>query len=112
MFRTIVEDYEAKLLPADARHSGADARGKAEWERYGSGEEECLVRIRNVDLPDDTILDVRINQSAIGRIVLKNKKGLLRIESKHETVPRIVEKDIITISMNGIIILTGTFIPD
>ncbi len=112
MIRTIVEDYEAKLLPVGASGTGSGARGKAEWERYGNGEVELKIRIHNVNFPDETLLDVQLRSFIIGRIVLKSRRGVLRIQSRSETVPHAKESDSITIVLNGTVILQGIFVPD
>ncbi len=112
MLRTIIEDYEAKLLPVGASGTGSGARGKAEWEKYGNGEEELKISIRNVNFPDETLFDVQLRNFTVGRIVLKRGHGALRIQSKNETVPHVKEGDSITVAMNGTVILLGTFVPD
>lgn len=113
MVRTIVEDYEAKLVPADPPRGGEEARGKAEWERYGNEEEELSVRIRKVDLPDGTSLDVFLSGGLVGRITLKGGRGWLKIESrKGEGVPRATEGNTLAVCLESATVLEGTFVPD
>lgn len=111
--RRIVEDYEAKLVPAHPPRGGDGARGKAEWERYGNDDEELSVRVRNIELPDGTSLDVFLSGGSVGHITLRGGRGSLKIESrKGEGVPRVVEGSTLTVSLESAKVLEGTFVPD
>jgi len=113
LFRRIVEDYEAKLAPVDTSRAGHRARGKAEWERYGNDEEELGIRVRNLDLPDNTWLDVFLNGGLVGRFVLNGGYGVLRIKSRDGAgVPHVAEGNRIEVSHSGTALLAGTFVPD
>ena len=113
IIRTIVEDYEAKLVPAQPPRGGEGARGKAEWERYGNDQEELSVRVRNVELPDETSLDVFLSGGLVGCITLNSGRGLLKIESrKGEGVPHVTEGNTLTVSLESAAVLEGTFVPD
>lgn len=111
--RRIIEDYEAKLLPAGPARAGARLKGKAEWEKFASGDEEFEVRVRNVDLPDGTSLDVLLSGGLIGRIELEGNYGELLLESRNGVgVPRVHGGDKIAVTHQGSPLLEGTFIPD
>ena len=111
--RSIVEDYETQLRVVDITLAGASAKGKSEWERYGNGETEFSVRIRNVDLGDDAMLNVYLDKQYVGQIKISNRKGTLRIESKsYNTVPSVTEGMLLTILLGTSQLFEGTFIKD
>ena len=112
-FRTIVEDYEAKLQPVDSIRAGVNAGGKAEWERFGNGEEEFDVRVRKVELQDDSTLDVYLEQQFVGQIIVRKKQGRLRIESRNGgIIPAVAARKKISVRIDGSVVLEGIFIED
>ncbi len=113
MFRRIIEDFEAKLVPGDVSRAGQKTQGKAEWERYGNDEEELSIRVRHLDLPDHTSLDVLLHGGLIGTLVLSGGYGELRMKSQDGTgVPRVAEGNRIEVSHSGSAVMAGVFVPD
>jgi len=113
LFRRIIEDYEAKLAPVDISQAGHKAQSKAEWERYSNDEEELSIRVRHLDLPDHTSLDVLLHGGLIGTLVLSGGYGELRMKSQDGTgVPRVAEGNRIEVSLSGLTLLAGVFVPD
>lgn len=111
--RSIIEDYETHLRIVDIARAGASAKGKSEWERYGNGETEFSVRIRNVDLNDDSILNVYLEKQFVGQITIKKRKGTLRIESRNgNIVPSVTEGTLLTILLGSSQLFEGKFIKD
>lgn len=112
-FRNIVEDYEARLQPVDTVRAGINANGKAERELFSNGEEEFDVRVRSLEVPDDSSLNVYLEQQFVGQIVVKNKRGRLRIESRNGiTVPVVAAGNKITVMLDGAVLLDGLFAED
>ncbi len=111
--RRIIEDYEAKLTPADVTRVGRQAKGKAEWEAYSNGEEEFSLRLRNIELEDGTMLDVYLSGRHIGRITIDRSHGEMKIESGNgRAVPRAQDADKILVALQGSELLVGIFEPD
>lgn len=108
-----MEDYEARLLPVDIMHAGNNARGKAERERFRNGEEEFDVRVRGIDLPDGSALDIYVEKQCVGQIIVTNRHGRLRIESRNGvTVPTVAAGNSIRVMIDGAVILEGLFVED
>ena len=88
-------------------------KGKAEWEKFANGDEEFEVRVRNVDLPDGTTLDVLLSGGLIGRIELDGNYGELILESRKGVgVPRVHEGYKIAVTHLGTPLLEGAFVVD
>ena len=108
--RRIIEDYEAKLRPPVGRRAG---RGKAEWERYGDGNEEFHARFRKLDLPDGASVEVRLDGALLGKTMISKGTGSLKFRTESgDRVPKAVAGQVAEIVHDGVIVLEGTFEPD
>lgn len=108
--KRIVEDYEAKLRPPDDSGRGG---GKAEWERYGNGEEELSVRFRKLDVPDGAMAEVRLAGRTLAVVQTSRGGGIVKLESSEGAqVPPVATADVVEVVHDGAVLLTGEFAPD
>lgn len=111
-FRSIVEDFEARLQPPDL-HSQPKARGKVEWERFADGEVSFELNVSRLDLPDGSLLEVRLDEDTIGQISLSRGRGRLDTSTASGvSVPVVAAGMPIQISYLGTTVLAGVFAAD
>lgn len=84
--------------------------GFAEFETHSSGT-ELEVRVRQVNLPIGTLLNVLVNGASIGNITLENRgEGRLKLRTENgQTVPAIIAGSTINVKNGTVSVLTGTF---
>ncbi len=84
--------------------------GFAQYELHGS-RTELEVRVHQINLPAGTTLNVLVNGTAVGDLILESGgEGRLRLRSDNgQTVPAVIVGSTITIRNAGAAILTGTF---
>jgi hypothetical protein len=71
-----------------SKRVGADGRGKAERERFHSGEEELELAFRNLDVPGGTVVEVVVATFLAGSITVEHGRGKLLLRSRDGvTVP-------------------------
>ncbi len=90
--------------------NGVVANGYAEYELHSS-RRELEVRIRQVNLPAGTSLAVKVNNIAVGNLIISDGEGRLRLRTdRGETVPVVTAGSTIIIQNAGATILSGTFL--
>ncbi len=110
MFRRIVEDYEASLAPPTGLHGGS---GKIERERYGDGSVAFSVRFKGLDVPDDAVVEVRVDGKVVDRVRVRGGAGRHELESvRGHDVPGATTGQTAEIAHDGVVVRAGTFQPD
>ena len=114
LFRRIVEDYEARLSPpAGADEESADARGKAEHERFGDGEVEFGVRLRGLPVHDGAEVEIHLNGSKLASVPVNDGRAMLLLSlGGGDSIPAVRSEDRIEIIYRGRMLLSGRFAPD
>jgi hypothetical protein len=113
-WRRIVEDYETRLAPTpDAGAAFARASGKSEHERFADGEIEFEVRIRDIDLPDGTSLEMRVNGFFVTSTAVARGKVDVRL-SHHggDTIPPCGAGSRVDVLLGPRTVMSGIFQPD
>lgn len=114
LFRRIVEDYEARLSPpADADEASANARGKAEHERFGDGEVEFGVRLRGLRIRDGAEVEIHLNGSKLASVPVDSGRAMLVLSlGGGDRIPAVKSDDRLEIIVRGRVLLAGRFAPD
>ncbi len=112
-FRRIVEDYEARLAPPGPSAVRRPARGKAEHERFEDGEIQFEVRIRGLESANGAEVEIRLNGAIVSRTAVTRGVMSLRLSShKGDTIPAVRTGDRLEVVHRGVVVLTGSFLPD
>jgi hypothetical protein len=78
----------------------------ADESQFSTGGSTILtVQIKNVNLPDGTVLPVTLDFTSVGSITLGNREGTMRTSLGHFGVSR----DQVRVNKNGTTILSGGF---
>lgn len=113
LFRRIVEDYEARLSPADTSAQGHAASGKAEHERFEDGEVQFEIAARGLNIADGAELEIRVNGEPVGRGPVRRGRMSLRLSSQAgQTIPSIRSGDRLEVVHRSLVLLRGEFLPD
>lgn len=84
--------------------------GDADWRMRDDGFKRLSVDVEDVDLPDDTVLDVMACGVSVGAIVLDGGEGELDLDERDgDTVPTCAEGDAVTVSFGETTVVSGTF---
>jgi hypothetical protein len=92
--------------------NGATPRGEAELRRRADGRREFEVKVQNVNLPAGTHLNVLVDGTKVGEIILSSlMAGEFEVETEHgQTLPPIVNGTTVTVTdPNGATIVAGSF---
>ncbi len=90
--------------------NGVLTTGYAEYELHSS-RRELEVRIRQVNLPAGTSLGVKVDNVAVGNLLISDGEARLRLRTdRGETVPNVTAGSTIIIQNAGSTILSGTFL--
>ena len=107
--KRVQRELEAKLRPSES----ASGRGKLERKWYADGSEKLTVRVRGLDLPDGTALQVHLSERAVATLDIANGSGILRLESGNgPPVPVAEDGETVRILLDGAVLLTGILRPD
>ncbi len=113
LFRRIVEDFEARLSPpTDADEESANARGKAEHERFGDGEVEFGVRLRGLSIRDGAEVEIHLNGSKLASVPVDNGRAMVLSLGGGDRIPAVKSDDRLEIIARGRVLLAGRFAPD
>ena len=106
--KAILEDYEAKILPI--KNSHVTGKGKVEWERYGSGEVEFELKLKKLNIPDGTSLEVHLNGRHLGSAEVQSSRAVfLLVNVRGDVVPRIRSGDLLEVHKDGVAVMSGEF---
>ena len=76
--RNVLKEFEAQVnpVPPDSK-----IQGKSEWKHYGDGSYRFKISVRNIPLPDDSKVDVMLDEIHIAEIIVQNKMAKLDTEN-------------------------------
>ncbi len=102
---------EVELFAAltGATINGVLPNGFAQYELHSS-RTEFEVRVRQVNLPNGTVLTVSLNGTTVGQLILDGGEGRLRLRSdRGDNVPVVTAGMTVTLKNGATTILSGTF---
>lgn len=106
--RTVLQEFEAQLQPADRAYP--NARGKAEWKRYGDQSLRLKVKASGLNLPEGPSLEITMDGQKIGEMVIEgNRARFERDSEKGEVVPAVHADQVIQVYFGSQLLLTGKF---
>lgn len=90
--------------------AGVTPHGVAKYRERGA-KRKFATEVQDVNLPDGTVLHVRVNSTEVGTLTLSLQRGQLELRTRDgDTVPVIVKGDVVTVVDAGnITIVSGTF---
>ncbi|MFL6230154.1 MAG: hypothetical protein ACJ741_15385 [Pyrinomonadaceae bacterium] len=96
---------------AGAPLNGATPTGEAEFEREIEGSRKLTVKVEHVNLPDGTRLNVFIDGTKVGEIVLAAGRGELSLSTSHgQTTPPVANGTSVSVTNQaGTTIVSGAF---
>jgi hypothetical protein len=97
----------------DTNRAGPDAAGKAEWERFGDGDERFKVRLRKLALADGASLDIHVMDAKVGSTSVRDGSALFVLQSSDgRSVPAVREGDRVVVALEGGALFGGVFVRD
>ncbi len=105
-FRSVVEEFEAHLLAADA---ASPAKGKAERKRYGNGEERLKLRASGLQVPDGTQAEFLLDGKPVATAPVHGGRVSRRVESPSSPVPAVGNGQVLELVVAGRVVLSGRF---
>jgi hypothetical protein len=105
----VVSKIEASL--AGSAINGLIPRGEAEAKTFADGNRKFEVHVTNVNLPDNTVLNIFVDGANVGTLRLVGLTGELELETKDgQTVPQINSRTRVVVSNQaGNTIVAGSF---
>jgi len=71
--RNVLKEFEAHLEPT---HVNGKIIGKSEWKQYGDGTYRFKISIRNIELPDDSRIDVLLDDAKVMQLTVQGGQML------------------------------------
>ena len=89
---------EAQL--SGAMLNGLVPRGEAELETFTDGSRKFEIEVRNVNLPDGTVLNVLVDGTRVGTLTLAAHAGELELKTRDgATLPEIVQQGLAALGL-------------
>ena len=108
--RNVIKEYEAHLRPT--QFDGA-IQGKSEWKQYGDGTYRFKISIRNIPVPDNSRINVLLDETHIATLDVMNKKAKLDIEDNLSIgVPSVKPAQILRIKIGETVLAEGQYIEE
>ena len=108
--RNVLKEYEAHLQPTQP--DGA-IQGKSEWKQYGDGTYRFKISIRNIPLPDNSRIDVILDETHIATLRVINKKAKLDTEDSISIgIPNVKAGQVVRIKAGESVLAEGQYIEE
>lgn len=105
--RNVLKEFEAHLKPVQARGS---VSGKSEWKQYSDGTYRFKISIRNIELSDDSRVDVLLDETRVMQLTVQSNKAKADLESLIQTgIPRMQAGQVLSIKFGETILAQGTY---
>ena len=108
--RHVLQEYEAHLRPTQP--NGA-IQGKSEWKQYGDGTYRFKISIRNIPLPDNSQIEVILDETQIATLRVINKKAKLDTEDSMSIgIPNVKAGQVVRIKAGKSVLAEGQYVEE
>jgi hypothetical protein len=108
--RNVLTEYEAhfhSVLP------NSDVHGKSEWKHYGDGTYRFRISIREIPLPDQSNIDLWLDDRWIMRLCVENKRVKVDMENDNGSgIPAIQAGQVLQIKSGDVVLAEGKYLAE
>ena len=108
--RNVLKEFEAQVYPAQP---DSKIQGKSEWKHYGDGSYRFKITVRNIPLPDDSKVDVMLDEIHIAEIIVQNKMAKLDTENNiYIGIPNVKAGQRLQVKSGDLVLAEGRYIEE
>ena len=105
--RNVLKEFEAHLEPT---HVNGKIIGKSEWKQYGDGTYRFKISIRNIELPDDSRIDVLLDDAKVMQLTVQGSKAKADLESHIQVgIPRVQGGQMLQLKFGEVVLAEGIY---
>ena len=108
--RNVLKEFEAHIYPIEPN---SKMQGKSEWKHYGDGSYRFKISVRNIPLPDESKVDVMLDETHIAEIIVQNK--LAKLDTEHNMyigIPNIKAGQRLQVKSGDVVLAEGQYIEE
>jgi hypothetical protein len=108
--RNVLKEFEAQIYPVQPN---GKTRGKSEWKHYGDGSYRFKISVRNIPLPDDSKVDVLLDETHIAEIIVQSKMAKLNTENNiYIGIPNVKAGQRLQVKSGDLVLAEGQYIEE
>ena len=108
--RNVLKELEAHIHPT---RPDSDIRGKSEWKQYADGTYRFKVSVRNISLPDNSQIDLMLNDVRIMQLTLIHNKAKIDRESQTRMeIPNIHAGQVLQVKFGEMVLAEGVYVEE
>lgn len=108
--RNVLKEFEAHIRSVQPN---SKVEGKSEWKQYSDGTYRFKISVRNIPLPDNTVIDVQLDDTSIAQLPVQNGKIKLDRESAISVgIPAVKEGQVIKIHDGQTALAEGKYVEE
>lgn len=105
--RNILKEFEAHIHPVQA---DSKIPGKSEWKHYDDGTYRIKASIRNIPLPEDSRIDLMLDDVRIMQLTVKNNKAKADLESPIQVgIPKVKPGQVLRVTFGESVLAEGKY---
>ena len=108
--RNVLKEFEAEVSPVQP---DSKIQGKSEWKHYGDGSYRFKITVRNIPLPDESKVDVMLDEIHIAEIIVQNKMAKLDTENNmYIGIPNVKAGQRLQVKSADLVLAEGRYIEE
>lgn len=108
--RSVLKEFEAHLQPTQ---HGGKIQGKSEWKHYGDGTYRFKLSIRNIPLPDNSRIDVTLDETHIAALIVLDNKAKIDTENNMSIgIPNVIVGRRLQVKSADMVLAEGQYIEE
>ena len=108
--RNVLKEFEAEVSPVQP---DSKIQGKSEWKHYGDGSYRFKITVRNIPLPDESKVDVMLDEIHIAEIIVQNKMAKLDTENNiYIGIPNVKAGQRLQVKSGDLVLAEGQYIEE
>ena len=108
--RNVLKEFEAEVSPVQP---DSKIQGKSEWKHYGDGSYRFKITVRNIPLPDESKVDVMLDEIHIAEIIVQNKMAKLDTENNmYIGIPNVKAGQRLQVKSGDLVLAEGRYIEE
>lgn len=105
--RNVLKEFEAHIRSVQPN---SKIEGKSEWKQYGDGTYRFKASIRNIDLPDDSHIDILLDGAKIIQLIVQDNKAKADLESSVQIgIPKVQAGQVLQIKFGETVLAEGIY---
>jgi len=108
--RNVLKEFEAHINPVQP---GGTTQGKSEWKHYGDGTYRFKISVRNIPLPDNSRIDVILDDVRMMQLTVNHNKAKTDLENQTRIgIPNIQAGQVLQVKFGETVLAEGAYVAE